>query len=82
MQYCNLQGKKFLIQNTGHGWSTMDTLQDLIIIRVDSMKEIAIDTNANTVVVGPGVDMGTLITALFAVQRQTSKLLIYRYPLP
>lgn len=56
----------------------MSSLTDLIIIKVETMKKIVIDTVANTVVVGPGVKMGELITALFAQQRQTSKFLLFK----
>lgn len=51
----------------------MDQYQDLYIIRIDSMNSISINTSANTVTIGAGVEMGELITALFNQQRQTSK---------
>ncbi|KAF8460541.1 hypothetical protein BDZ91DRAFT_851541 [Kalaharituber pfeilii] len=48
VQYCNQKGRRFLVQNSGHGWSTMSSIQDVALIKVNGMENINIDTTTNT----------------------------------
>lgn len=76
IQYCNSKNRKWMVQNSGHGWSTLNHLQDLVIIKVDEMKMLNINSAKDAVTIGPGVNMGQLIQALQAQQRQTSMFLL------
>ncbi|KAI5808470.1 hypothetical protein DFH27DRAFT_539346 [Peziza echinospora] len=72
IQWANANNRTFFVQNTGHGWANFTSVKNAILIKVNTFKTISIDTTLNRATVGAGVEMGELIKALFAVQRQTT----------
>lgn len=72
MKYANTHSREILAANRRHGWSqTLNRVHDAIMIDISTLKDITVDTAANTVTVGGGVRVGDVMPPLQAVGKET-----------
>jgi FAD/FMN-containing dehydrogenase len=80
IKYANSHSREILAGNRRHAWSrTLSRTRNAIMIDISTLKNITVDTEANTVTVGGGVSVGDVMPALQAVGKETSEYIQYMH---
>ncbi|KAI5845571.1 hypothetical protein DFP73DRAFT_395574 [Morchella snyderi] len=73
IKYANSHSREILAGNRRHAWSrTLSRTRNAIMIDISTLKNITINTKANTITVGGGVSVGDIMPALQAVGKETT----------